>query len=64
MDEVTFVNEWWRALKSRIDNGSLSRDVVTVSGSAGIELVKGRKAFLGRRGKVVDITLTPLRFSS
>ncbi|MEM3655270.1 MAG: hypothetical protein QXP58_01970 [Thermoprotei archaeon] len=58
------MNEWLRALKSRIDNGSLSRDVVTVSGSAGIELVKGRKAFRGRRGKVVDITLTPLRFSS
>ena len=33
LDEVTFVEEWWRALKSRIDQGLFKNDVIYVSGS-------------------------------
>ncbi len=36
LDEITFVEEWWRALKVRIDNGKLRNDVVTVTGSASL----------------------------
>lgn len=64
LDEVTLVENWWRAVKSRIDDGSLKRAVVTVTGSASIEVAKGREAFPGRRGGGVDITLMPLSFAS
>lgn len=64
LDEVTFVDEWWRAVKSRIDNNVLSRDVVTVTGSASLDLLKHREYFPGRRGTGVDLTLRPLGFRS
>jgi len=64
LDEVTLVEDWWRAVKSRIDDGSLKRAVVTVTGSASIEVAKGREAFPGRSGGGVDITLMPLSFAS
>lgn len=64
LDEVTLVQDWWRAVKSRIDDGSLKRAVITVTGSASIEVAKGREAFPGRRGGGVDITLMPLSFAS
>jgi predicted AAA+ superfamily ATPase len=64
LDEITFVREWWRAVKLRIDDGSLRKDVVTITGSASIELVKAKESFPGRRGHGVDLTLLPLSFSS
>ena len=62
LDEVTFVEEWWRAIKSRIDQGRFRRDVLTLSGSSSIELKKQKELFPGRRGKGGDHTLLPLSF--
>ena len=64
LDEVTFVKEWWRAIKARIDDGSLRGSVVTVTGSASMELLRQREYFPGRRGRGRDITMMPLGFHS
>jgi len=64
LDEITFVHEWWRAVKSRIDSGALKKDVIVVTGSARIELLKQKETFPGRRGNGKDIVLYPLDFSS
>ncbi len=64
LDEVTFVEDWWRALKARIDDGSLSHDTVTVSGSASLDLLRHREHFPGRRGNGKDLLLRPLGFRS
>lgn len=50
LNEVTFVSDWWRALKQRVDNVSLTQAVVTAAGSSSIEIAKRRETFLGRRG--------------
>jgi len=63
LDEVTFVNEWWRALKSRIDLGKLSRDVIFISGSASLELLAGKERFPGRRGYGKDYYVLPVSFN-
>ncbi|MCD6384084.1 MAG: ATP-binding protein [Thermoplasmata archaeon] len=63
LDEITFVEEWWRALKSRIDRGVFRRDVLTLSGSLSLELKKQRELFPGRRGAGGDYTLLPLSFN-
>ncbi len=63
LDEITFVDEWWRALKSRIDRGVLKNDVIYVLGSASVELLKGRERFPGRRGYGKDILFLPLDFN-
>lgn len=64
LDEITFVNEWWRALKSRIDSGDLRKDVIVVTGSASIDLLMQREMFPGRRGYGKDLVLHPLSFSA
>lgn len=64
LDEVTFVEEWWRAVKSRIDRGILSNDAITVSGSASLDLLRQKEHFPGRRGKGRDVVLRPLGFNS
>ncbi len=63
LDEVTFVKDWWRAVKSRIDSGQLSGDVVTITGSASMELMKHTELFPGRRGSGEDHIMMPLNFS-
>lgn len=63
LDEVTFVSDWWRAVKSRIDSGELSGDVITITGSASIELMKHTELFPGRRGRGGDHIMMPLNFS-
>jgi hypothetical protein len=62
LDEVTFVSDWWRALKSRIDDGSLKGDVVTVTGSGSLDLLKQKERFPGRRGNGADIVMRPRSF--
>lgn len=64
LDEITFVDEWWRALKARIDSGALKKDILVVTGSARIELLKQKETFPGRRGNGKDLVLYPLDFSS
>ncbi len=63
LDEVTFVDDWWRAVKSRIDAGDFKKDVVVITGSARIELLKQKETFPGRRGYGGDYVLHPLGFS-
>jgi hypothetical protein len=64
LDEITFVKEWWRAVKDRIDQGLLKKDVLIVTGSASIDLLKHKEMFPGRRGNGKDMVLNPLDFSS
>jgi len=63
LDEITFVDDWWRTLKSRIDRGVFKNDVITITGSASIELLRQKEYFPGRRGYGKDCVLLPLRFS-
>jgi len=63
LDEITFVEEWHRALKLRIDQGVFRNDVIVVSGSASLEILKQKEYFPGRRGKGRDIVFYPLSFS-
>ena len=64
LDEITFVDEWWRAVKARIDSGAFKKDILVVTGSARIELLKQKETFPGRRGNGKDLVLYPLDFSS
>ena len=64
LDEVTFVHDWWRAVKAAIDQGSVANDVITITGSASLELLKQKERFPGRRGKGTDVVLRPLGFRS
>jgi predicted AAA+ superfamily ATPase len=63
LDEITFVEEWYRAVKSRIDRGKFRNDVLIVTGSSSIEVLKQREYFPGRRGYGKDIFFHPLSFS-
>ena len=62
LDEVTFVDEWWRAVKARIDRGVFKNDVLVITGSASMELLKQKEYFPGRRGHGKDIHFLPLDF--
>ena len=62
LDEITFVEDWFRALKSRIDRGVFKRDVIIVAGSASLELLAGKERFPGRRGFGKDVYMLPLSF--
>ncbi|MDW8034550.1 MAG: ATP-binding protein [Nitrososphaerota archaeon] len=62
LDEITFVEDWHRALKLRIDQGVFRNDVIVVSGSASLEILKQKEYFPGRRGKGKDIMFYPLSF--
>lgn len=63
LDEITFVNEWHRAIKARIDRKKFTNDVIIITGSASIELLKQKERFPGRRGHGKDIRFYPLDFS-
>ncbi len=62
LDEVTFVEDWWRAIKSRVDRREVIKDVITVTGSASIDLLASKERFPGRRGNGRDVALRPLSF--
>lgn len=63
LDEITFVEDWWRAVKFRIDRGAFRRDVLVITGSASIELLGEKERFPGRRGRGKDLYLPPLDFA-
>lgn len=60
---MTFVEEWHRAVKARIDKGLFKSDVIIISGSASLEILKQREYFPGRRGSRRDIKFYPLSFA-
>ena len=63
LDEITFVEDWWRAIKLRIDTGRFRNDVIYILGSASIDLIAGKERFPGRRGHGVDYYVLPLSFN-
>ncbi|MBN1539447.1 MAG: ATP-binding protein [Candidatus Thermoplasmatota archaeon] len=63
LDEITFVDGWWRAVKARIDRGVFRNDTLIVTGSASMGLLDHIDTFPGRRGKGKDHVMHPLSFS-
>ncbi len=64
LDEITYVKDWWRSVKSRIDQGLMSKDIVIITGSVSVDLLKQKETFPGRRGNGKDMVLRPLDFST
>jgi predicted AAA+ superfamily ATPase len=62
LDEVTNLKEWWRIVKSLIDMGIFQNDVITVTGSSTLNVLKEKENFPGRRGSGNDIEVLPLSF--
>ncbi|MHA1675367.1 MAG: ATP-binding protein [Promethearchaeota archaeon] len=62
LDEITFVKEWWRAIKARIDRNQFKKSILIITGSSSIELLKEKERFPGRRGNGEDFILLPLDF--
>ena len=61
-DEVTFVKDWWRAVKARLDAKLLAKDTIIITGSASLDLLAQKERFPGRRGNGLDAVLLPLDF--
>jgi len=64
LDEITLPKEWYRAIKSLIDQGLLRDDVVVLTGSSSLAVKREVELFPGRRGKGRDFVLLPLSFRS
>lgn len=64
LDEVTYVSEWERAIKSLADAGLFNNGAVVITGSDSLLLKEAMMMFPGRRGKSakVDFHLYPLSF--
>jgi predicted AAA+ superfamily ATPase len=62
LDEITFVDEWYRAIKARIDRFEFKNDILIITGSSSLEILKQKEYFPGRRGKGKDIIFYPLSF--
>ncbi|MCD6524875.1 MAG: ATP-binding protein [Thermococcus sp.] len=62
LDEVSLVDDWWRALKFLIDRGELRSDVITVTGSISLTVGRHFETFGGRRGNGKTIGVMPLSF--
>ncbi len=62
LDEITFAEEWFRTIKSWIDEGKFKNDVLVISGSTSFEIQKQAEYFPGRRGKGKDFLILPLSF--
>jgi len=63
LDEVTAIEDWWRIVKYYIDRGDFSRDVITVSGSSTVGLIKTPERFPGRVGMGTETAVLPLSFN-
>ena len=63
LDEITFVEEWYRAIKARIDRKLFKSDVLIITGSTSAEILKEKERFPGRRGNGKDIFFYPMSFS-
>jgi len=65
LDEISFVEEWPRAIKHLIDRGDIKNASIILSGSLSLELRGGAEMMPGRRGKAekIDFELLPVNFS-
>jgi hypothetical protein len=62
LDEITFVKDWWRAVKYIIDRGYLKNDILTITGSVSLDIGKHVETFAGRMGGGRRLEITPLSF--
>ena len=62
LDVVTAVEDWWKIIKYYIDRDDLSRDIITVSGSSTVGLIKIPERFPGRVGWGTETAVLPLSF--
>ena len=62
LDEVTSLNEWWKAIKVLVDSGEVLNDVITVTGSSSLKIKGDIELFPGRTGKGETIEVLPLSF--
>jgi len=65
LDEISFVADWPRAIKSLVDASRLKRAAVLITGSNILDLKFSSERMPGRRGEVYpwDIEFLPLNFS-
>lgn len=65
LDEITYVNEWQRAIKSLVDSGDLRSATLFLTGSNALDLKISSERLPGRRGREenLDISFYPLNFS-
>jgi len=62
LDEITLLEDWWRAIKFMVDRHKFERDVVVLLGSALIMLTQHFETFGGRMGKGRVVEVLPLSF--
>jgi len=62
LDEITLLDDWWRAIKYMVDRHKFDRNVVVLLGSASIMLAQHFETFGGRMGKGKIIEVLPLSF--
>ncbi len=64
LDEISFVREWQRAMKSLADEGRLKNTTILLTGSNLLDLKTSSEKMPGRRGKqdALDFELLPLSF--
>jgi len=64
LDEITYVKEWPRAIKSLADSGDLKKTTLFLTGSNALDLKTSAERLPGRRGKEeeVNINFYPLSF--
>lgn len=65
IDEITAVDEWERAIKILVDNGTLRDVLVVTTGSRATDLRRGVERLPGRRGRLERSTFlfTPISFA-
>ncbi|ETR68296.1 MAG: DEXX-box ATPase [Candidatus Magnetoglobus multicellularis str. Araruama] len=64
MDEISFVREWQRCVKSLADEGKLKKATLLLTGSNTVDIMKGSERMPGRRGNLdkLDYDQLPLTF--
>ena len=62
LDEVTSLEEWWKAVKYLIDMGRLENCVLTVTGSSSLKVRRDVEMFPGRTGYGSVVEVMPLNF--
>ncbi len=65
LDEISFVREWQRVIKSLVDSGRLKNALVLITGSSVLDLRFSAERLPGRRGEIYpwDMTFLPLTFN-
>ena len=61
LDEISFVRDWWRAVKHELDKGSFN--ILILSGSHTRDVRKGMDQMPGRWGEGQELLLLPMTFS-